>query len=199
MTTIRLPEIPEGEYLEDYVAAFLQCGGFYTEKSVIESGQTQVMEIDILAWKPTDQPPKHTLMEVKGGDWGFPDIFKVCGWKTYLEPRGVNVAYLIAPKGGRDEKLIDYIRQKCVEIGMILVVSDDIVSLEANLKEHDLTPQFTNQLDHSVWRFSFWLERQMQKVVATNRRSLRDNQGPKQIYAYQEMISKRAVASSRRT
>ena len=188
MTTIHLPKIPEGEYLEDYVAAFLQCGGFYTEKSVIESGETQVMELDILAWKPTTQPPKHTLFEVKGGDWGFPDIFKVCGWKTYLEHRGVNDAYLIAPKGGKEERLLDYIREKCSEIGMNLVVNDDVTSLEANLKQFNLTSQNTNRLDHGVWRFSFWLERQMQKVVSINRRSLKDNQGPKQVYAYQERI-----------
>ena len=188
MTTIHLPKLPEGEYLEDYVAAFLQCGGFYTEKSVIESGETQVMELDILAWKPTDQPPQHTLFEVKGGDWGFPDIFKVYGWKTYLEQRGVNVAYLIVPRGERDEKVVEYIREKCSDIGMKLLVNDDISSLEANLKEYSLTPQSTNRLDHGVWRFSFWLERQMQKVVSNNRRSLRDNQGPKEVYAYQEMI-----------
>ena len=76
MSVVKLPEIPAGLYLEDYVAAFLQCGGFYTEKSLVESGETQVMELDIMAWKPADQPPQHALFEVKGGDWGFSDIFK---------------------------------------------------------------------------------------------------------------------------
>ena len=188
MTTITLPQIPEGEYLEDYVAAFLHCGGFYTEKSLIESGETQVLELDILAWRPSDHPPEHELFEVKGGGWGFPDVFKVYGWKSYLEPRGVEGAYIIAPSKGRTRRIIDYTRDKCAEIGIRLIVHDDLASLAASLKELDLTPQTTNPLDHGTWRFVFWLERQMQKVVSSYRNSQKSNQGPREIYAYQELI-----------
>ena len=188
MTVIRLPEVPQGEYLEDYVAAFLQCGGLYTEKSLIESGETQVLELDIMAWKPQDQPPRHELFEIKGGGWGFPDVFKVYGWKTYLEPRGVDAAYVIAPRRDRTDKVVEYTRRKCEEIGLGLIVHDDLPMLEANLKTLGLTPSDTNELDHAMWRFSFWLERQMQKVVSAERRSRKELQGPAEIYAYQESI-----------
>ena len=188
MATVRLPEIPEGEYLEDHVAAHLQCGGFYTEKSLIERGETEIMEIDIMAWKPDDRPPQHTLFEVKGGKWGFSDIFKVYGWKTYLQPRALGAAYLIAPRGNRTEKVIEYIQNKCRDMELVLIAHDDLASLESNLKELGLTLPKKNQLDHAIWRFSFWLERQMQKVVTNSRRSLRENRGPGEIYKYQELI-----------
>ena len=180
--------MPSGVDLEDYVAAFLQCGGYYTEKSLIESGETQVMELDIMAWKPADQPPQHELFEVKGGSWGFPEVFKVYGWKTYLEPRGVEVAYLVAPRGGRDTNIVDYIRDKCTEIGIGLIIHDDLASLETSLKDLSLTPPTTNQLGHAIWRFSFWLERKMQLVVSTSRKTLKPNKAPDELYAYQELI-----------
>ena len=188
MAVITLPEVPQGEDLEDYVAAFLQCGGFYTDISLVERGEAEVLELDIMAWKPHDKPPRHTLFEIKGGNWGFADVFKVYGWKTYLNPRGVDTAYVVAPRRGRSGEVVDYTREKCAEIGLALIVHDDLPMLEANLKDLGLIPSETNQLDHSMWRFAFWLERQMQRVVTTSRRTLREHQGPNEIYAYQEAI-----------
>lgn len=170
MTTVRLPDIPTGPDLEDYVAAFLQCGGFYTEKSLIERGETEIMELDIMAWKPADQQPKHILLEVKGGSWGFSDVFKVYGWKTYLQTRGVDYAYLIGTKGDRSSSVVDYTRGKCDAMGLGLIIHEDLSTLEANLQASGLTATNLNSLDHATWRFSFWLERQVQKTVSNARR-----------------------------
>lgn len=188
MTSVALPTIPEGLHLEDYIAAFLSCGGFYTEKSLVESGETQVLELDILAWRPRDAPPRHDLFEVKGGKWGFSDVFKVYGWKTYLQPRGVNAAHIIAPSRGQSAKEVDYIRDKCAEIGVTLIDYNDLDNLDSKLKDIELTPANTERVDHIIWRFSFWLERQMQKVVTTNRNSLKDLRAPQEVFEYQELI-----------
>lgn len=188
MASIKLPEVPTGEYLEDHVASVLQCSGFYTEKSLIESGETQVMELDVMAWKPDQQLPQHTLFEVKGGSWGFPDIFKVYGWKTYLQSRHVGSAYMIAPELKRSEKTIEYMKDKCSDIGIQLITYNDPQSLEENLKDAGLVPPGTDPLDLMLWRFSFWLERKMQHVVANSRKSQKSNKGPAAIYRYQELI-----------
>ena len=188
MASVSLPDIPTGEELEDYVAAFLQCGGFYTEKSLIERGETEVLELDIMAWKPVDQPPQHTLFEVKGGSWGFSDVFKVYGWKTYLQTRGVNAAYLIAPTGAKEPKTIEYMQEKCQNIGLSLITHSDLPTLRTNLASLSLAVNPTTDLDHSIWRFSFWLERQMQKVVTNGRKSQKHLNSPNEIYAYQEKI-----------
>ena len=188
MSTVSLPKLPTGSYLEDYVAAFLQCAGFYTEKNLVDSGETDVMELDIVAWKPHDQPPQHELFEVKGGKWGFSDVFKVLGWKTYLSGRGVNSAYLVAPSDSKSENVIEFMRDKCDEIGVKLIAHGDLPALELHLKQHGLTPVAANELDHAMWRYSFWLERQMQKVVTINRRAQTSNNGPDEVYSYQELI-----------
>ena len=188
MTTVSLPEIPKGKFLEDYVAAFLQCSGFYVEKSLVDSGEIQVMELDIVAWKPYDEPPRHELFEVKGGDWGFSDVFKLLGWKTYLDPRGVHAAHLIAPTGSKTQRVVDFTREKCDEVGVNLISYNDLSALEANLKQLGLAPDATNELDHDMWRFSFWLERQMQKVVTVTRKNQKGHKGPDEVYSYQELI-----------
>lgn len=188
MSVVNLPKIPTGQYLEDYVAAFLQCGGFYTEKSLVESGETQVMELDIMAWKPVDQPPQHTLFEVKGGDWGFSDIFKVVGWKTYLGPQRVNAAHFIAPIGSKTAAVIEFTRNKCKDTGLGLITHADHSALVSHLKGFGLITSEPTELDHGTWRFSFWLERQMQKVVTQNRRIQKGKQGPEEVYVYQELI-----------
>ncbi len=188
MATVALPEFPTGVDLEDYVAAFLQCAGFYTEKSLIESGETTIMELDIMAWKPTVDNTQHALFEVKGGDWGFADIFKVYGWKTYLEPRGVKAAYFVAPQAARSDKAVAYIEDKCTEIGLTLITHTDLDSLEGRFGELGLLPHSVNPDAHATWRFSFWLERQMQKVVGDRRKDRRGDQGPNAIWAYQELI-----------
>ncbi len=188
MTTVSLSEIPKGKFLEDYVAAFLQCSGFYVEKSLVDSGETQVMELDIVAWKPYDEPPRHELFEVKGGDWGFSDVFKLLGWKTYLDPRGVHAAHLIAPTGSKTQRVVDFTREKCDEVGLNLISYNDLSALEANLKQLGLAPDATNELDHDMWRFSFWLERQMQKVVTVTRKNQKGHKGPDEVHSYQELI-----------
>jgi propanediol utilization protein len=38
-------------------------------------------------------PPEIQLIEVKSGNWGFPDIFKLRGWMDYLNiNKGVFIA-----------------------------------------------------------------------------------------------------------
>ena len=141
-----------------------------------------------MAWKPVDQPPQHTLFEVKGGSWGFSDIFKVYGWKTYLQARNVSSAYLIGPTGSRPRKTIEYMEEKCRDMGLNLIAHSDLPTLRANFENLGLTPKSTTDLDHSIWRFSFWLERQIQKVVTNHRKFQKERRGPDEIYAYQEQI-----------
>ena len=188
MTSARLPDVPEGQDLEDSVAAFLQCAGFYTEKSVIERGETEVMEIDVLAWKPKHRIPHHTLFEVKGGDWGFPDVFKVLGWKTYLEARRIDAAYLIAPRGDKPKNVVEYIGKKCNDVEMGLIAYEEPRTIESSLSDSGIIRARPDSIDHEIWRFSSKMERQMQKVVTHSRRTEKDAEGPDKVYQYQELI-----------
>ena len=65
---------------------------------------------------------------------------------------------------------------------------DGLKNLESNLALIGLAREDRNQLDHSMWRFSFWLERQMQKVVGKNRKQEGSPKGGPAVYEYQELI-----------
>lgn len=83
---VTLPESPKGEELEDYIAALFQASGHFVEKQIIERDPADILELDIFA---TDYGPDEVvrrLVEVKGGKWGFTDLFKVVGWMEYLGP-----------------------------------------------------------------------------------------------------------------
>ena len=188
LTSIALPTIPEGESLEDYVAASLQCGGFYIDKSLTERGASNVLELDIVAWKAEEEGPHFTLVEVKGGGWGFSDIFKVYGWQKYLEPRNISSAYLVGPTGKRTDRVISYTHKKCEDIGLGLVTYDSLEGLESELVRIGLAQEPRSQIDHGMWRFSFWLERKIQQVVTQHRKQNGTGTGPGEVYAYQELI-----------
>jgi len=83
---VKLPDVPKGKELEDFVSAALQASGHYIEKNIEEP---QVMELDIVATEYLSGLPKKKLYEVKSGDWGFPDVFKILGQMLYLDiPEG---------------------------------------------------------------------------------------------------------------
>ena len=75
-----LTDMPKGKELEEFVAAHFQCAGYYVEKNITEQHVHQVLELDVVATKYVDATPEKMLVEVKSGNWGFPDLFKVCGW-----------------------------------------------------------------------------------------------------------------------
>ena len=84
MARIVLPSIPgSGRELEDYVASMFQAAGYYVEKNIRQRDVTDVLELDAVATRYDGPVPISVLAEVKGGRWGFPDIFKVAGWMAY--------------------------------------------------------------------------------------------------------------------
>lgn len=83
---IILPEIPgAGDELEDYVAALFQASGHFVEKGVIEADPLDLLELDIVATKYSLEGGDTCVVEVKGGKWGYTDLFKVVGWMRYLD------------------------------------------------------------------------------------------------------------------
>ena len=90
-----LPTIPKNAYYEDYVAAILNAGGYYLQRSIHDyvSG-LEMLELDILASKITSEEVKNTVLEIKSGGWGIKDVFKVYGWLNYLKIHDVRGAFV---------------------------------------------------------------------------------------------------------
>ncbi|MEV6105166.1 hypothetical protein AB0M28_10695 [Streptomyces sp. NPDC051940] len=83
---MKLPDIPgAGEELEDYVAALFQASGHFVEKQLVESDPADLLELDIVSTDYTHEEAVRQLIEVKGGGWGYTDLFKVVGLMQYLK------------------------------------------------------------------------------------------------------------------
>jgi hypothetical protein len=81
---VKLPTDPKNKELEEYVTAYFQAVGYYTERNITERETTEVLELDSILYDYSEPVPKTILVEIKSGGWGFPEIFKVLGWKHYL-------------------------------------------------------------------------------------------------------------------
>lgn len=57
MTSVKLPSLPEGKEFEEYVSAFFQCGGYYTERNIIEREEKEILELDLFVTNYQDKQP----------------------------------------------------------------------------------------------------------------------------------------------
>ncbi len=188
----QLPNIPKDKHLEDYVAALLQQSGYFVEKSALERGETEVLELDIVATHYPNQVASRILIEVKSGDWGFSDIFKLLGWKTYLGPEKLDRAFFVASQVPTGTP-IKFFKEKCKQLGITLVAVPDPETIEVELMAAGLMSDPVTHVDRSVWQFSFWMERATQRVVSNARKSAKGASGPGSIYQYQELIKNGVV------
>jgi len=79
-----LPRDPKGWELEDFVAAHFASRQCYVETGVKERGPDELLELDIVWTDFRQSPEKSSPVEVKSGDWGLGDVFKLFGWTSYL-------------------------------------------------------------------------------------------------------------------
>ncbi len=164
MITVSLPKIPDGKFLEDFVAAHFQIAGSYVERSILQREAEEVLELDILTTDYNLTPPDITLTEVKSGKWGFPDLFKVCGWLKYLD---LNKAIFVATKS-KDN--LDFICNKVSPLGINLIIIPDLMDAATFLAPITNTPE-PKPLDVATWRFSFWLDRVLTTKLTHKKKS----------------------------
>lgn len=181
--TVSLSEIPDaGNDLEDYVAALFQASGYYVEKSLIERDPDDVLELDIVASKYDQGDVRRVLAEVKGGGWGYPDIFKIVGWMKYL---GIREGGFLVKKP--DEHL-SQIRERVAKLGVTLAQFDDFSTASEVFAEAGLgTPRSANLVE--LWRFSYAAERALVAALNNRFKSDKDRQGPREARGYHRLIN----------
>jgi hypothetical protein len=160
--SISLPELPKGKEFEEYILAYFQSSGFYTERNIEEK---DVLELDIVATEYSPGISDTRLIEVKSGNWGMSDIFKVRGWMDYLNMNnGMFITYKDKENAINDCHLRT---SKDLEI--------ELVATNIKNKKCPFTSGFTKgknieESDLSCWRYSFWLERAMSnKLIHENK------------------------------
>jgi hypothetical protein len=184
MATVELSEMPEGGTdLEHYVAALFQVGRYYVEKNLIERVPTDVLELDVVASDFAGVQPNPVLIEVKGGSWGWGDLFKMLGWKTYL---GIPRAVLFVKSSAG--KPIENMSVKMAPHGISVVSFDETpdpldLLAAAGLGASSSGPNVW------LWRHSYSIERKLTAVVAEACRAHPDRQGPQAALKYQRLVN----------
>lgn len=92
---IKLPKKAFKEDYEDQIFALLLSQGYYIERRlVLKKGSEEILEFDAVA-TPANDCLARKVVEVKSGQWGASDIFKLYGQVIY---RGESEAWLIFKK-----------------------------------------------------------------------------------------------------
>lgn len=154
---IELVKIPKDEDYEDYLCAYLQAGGLYIEKKIIQREVEELLELDILTTNFQIDSADNLLIEIKSGDWGFGDIFKIRGWLSYLNYKS---GCLIVQ---RSRPSISYFKDKANELSIELIDNSDLDKTKEVL-EHLLLIE-PEEKEIETIRFSYLLERKMLKEL----------------------------------
>jgi hypothetical protein len=150
-TAIELPKIPKDKDYEDYLCAYLQAGGLYVERSIIHREVEELLELDILTTDFQQDSADNLLIEIKGGDWGFSDIFKIRGWLTYLHyDEGCFIVQKSRPS-------ISYFQDKAKELNIRLIDNSDLTKTKETLSSFfNIEPE---KAEIETIRFAYLLER----------------------------------------
>jgi len=156
-TAIELEKIPKEEDYEDYIAAFLQAGGLYVERKVIHREIEELLELDIITTDFQKNSVKKKLIEIKSGNWGFDEIFKIKGWLFYLNyEKGCFIVQKSRPS-------ISYFKDKAQELNIDLIDNSELTNTKDALKHLLLIEPDEHEIE--TIRFSFLLERKLLKKL----------------------------------
>ncbi|MFC9616590.1 hypothetical protein [Streptomyces sp. NPDC056938] len=177
---VTLPDIPgAGDDLEDYVAALFQAAGHFVEKKIIERAPADLLELDIFVTDYTREPLMQRLIEVKGGKWGYTDLFKVVGWMRYLElEQGAFFVTRWDDRGSAPDKM--------APLGLDVVCFDDFGTAPQCFEEKGFG-SFVERDLIDLWRHSYSAERKLVKSVIDQAKA--GDEGAEAAKAYQRQIN----------
>jgi hypothetical protein len=187
MASIALSTIPEsGRELEEYVASMFQAAGYFVETNVRQRDVTDVLELDAVATSYDGPVPTPVLAEVKGGRWGFPDLFKVAGWMAYL---GIGRGGFFVREGApSDARASARIQRMLAPLGVSVVSLGDFTDPAARLGEAGFLGR-CDPLMLDIFRCAFWTERTLLDAVRHARRASPDLTGASVVLAYHDLVN----------
>ncbi len=157
MAEVTLPDLPKGREFEELVAALYQSAGRFVERDIIERESIEILQLDVLATDYSQTPIRQCLVEAKGGDWGFTDIFKVKGWVTYL---GIPDATLVISQQ-RDR--LELYKRLAAKVGVGICLVENIKNPTPLLDL--LGVAAVHDMDVVSWRFLYWVERNFLRLA----------------------------------
>lgn len=183
--TLQLPQIPKDCYYEDYVAAILNAGGYYLDRSVhrTEDG-LDLLELDVVATKFVSDHYENTIIEVKSGGWGIKDLFKINGWLNFLSHDKAAFIYQIAPVDKDEPTMQEVARKLKIDLLSNPLQADGKIDDTAILKSFGI--DLTNVPKHAIGalRYAYDLERIMLDYIHVFSRDNGNYQMPGKVYQY---------------
>ncbi|MFI9495663.1 MULTISPECIES: hypothetical protein [Streptomyces] len=177
---VTLPDIPgAGEELEDYIAALFQASGHFVEKQIVESDPADLLELDIVTTDYTGEEAVRRLTEVKGGKWGYTDLFKVVGWMQYLKIQ--QGAFFHTRWDDRETA-----PGRMKPLGLDVVCFDDFETAPEHFEEMGFGA-FVEPKLIGLWRHSYCVERRLVKLI--NERAKKGEEGAKAAKTYHRQIN----------
>lgn len=183
--TVKLPDAPKEKEFEEFLSAYFHSAGLYVERNIIDRQDEEVLEIDLITTDyNADNLPIAKLYEVKSGKWGFNEIFKLAGWLGYLKLD--NATLVVA----QDRENIDFYNKIASNVNVKVDVIDNNANALAVLQELESIkismPEFA-----SHWRFSYWIERQLLKMLTNKKKSCADKKAYKSLDWYISLVNNR--------
>lgn len=175
-TAITLESNPIEKDYEDYICAYFQSGGLYVEKSIIHRETEEILELDIIFTDFNNDKVTRKLVEIKSGNWGFSEIFKVKGWLVYLKMDDG----LFIIKKSKDS--VDYFKRKAAELSIELIDNSDLSKTNGCLGKFLHQPAEEKEIE--TLRFSYLLERKLLKQIKDLKKKHPDNEGYKNLDDY---------------
>lgn len=185
LKSVALPDAPREKEFEEFLSAYFQDCGLYVERNIIDRQEEEVLEIDLITTDYNNSSsPKSKLYEVKSGNWGFNEIFKLGGWLSYLK---LKEACLIVAK---DRSPIEFYEKIAKNINVsILVISEHEKAKDILTQKEGLS--FSPSDTSSLWRFSYWVERQTLKLLTIKKKSSEEKKAYKAIDWYISLVNNR--------
>lgn len=172
--TIELKQIPKDIPYEDYVSSVLNAGGYYLERGIHKREESEILELDIVTSRFTSNGVEKTILEIKSGGWGFPDIFKVRGWMDYL---GFEKASFIVQKKDPNQNLYNDV---AFQLGLSLIVTEENkgkLSYNNIQKAYTITSNKNEEAFIDNLRFSYALERKLINDINSTAKSNNNVEG----------------------
>lgn len=174
---VSLPELPKGKEFEEFVSAFFQSNKYYIERNIARREVVDILELDIVTTNYNLSPPEIKLLEIKSGDWGSSDLFKVRGWMDYLSiTKGIFIT-------SKERKNIDFYKKIAKQLNIDLVYIPLLEQSKEALFQF-INNEYIEDVDIETWRFSYWVERNLLKQLNHKKKSLIDKKSFKALDEY---------------
>jgi len=179
---VLLSDIPDkGIDLEHYVAALFQSAGYFVEKNITERDPADVLELDVVASDYSSaQPAQPILVEVKGGGWGWKEVFNLLGRSEYL---GIENSALVVKECA--DCALGAMRSRMESNNLEIVHLDDFERSREIFDEHALG-DLRSQL--GVWRYSYRIETELVSLI--NSRPAKQLEGNRAVlHGYHRLVN----------